>query len=497
MLPYKTLLALDRAARRPLYLQITKALIRHISAGVIGPGTKLPGSRRLATMLAVNRRTVAAAYEELEAQGWVEVRPNQGCFVRDTLPLVRGRALSTLAAIEAPQAAHFPLRPASDLLIEPHLPRPTGTMLTLSDGHPDVQLAPMKELAKNFSFILNHPGTHSLMNYTQSFRGDRRLREVLITYLAETRGLRISLDHIVLTRGSLMAFYLLGQTLLAPGDAVIVGEPGYNEGHNTLTLAGGRLLRVPVDEDGLDVDAVEALCRTHRVRAVYTVPHHHYPTTVSLSAARRMRLLALAEAHRLAIIEDDYDYDFHYAGSPILPMASSDYAGVVAYVGSLSKIIAPSLRLGFIVGPPDLITAVTQRSRFLDSFGNTALERAVAMLFESGSIRRYLKKAVRTYAERRDVFCQALQRELGPYATCTPPEGGLAAWVRLDESVPLEAVVAEAAARGVRLPDRSFFCGPGQKLNATRMGFASLTPAKMERALAVLRASLEAVQQRS
>lgn len=494
MLPYKTLIAVDKQARLALYLQIANAFIQQISAGVIAGGTKLPGSRTLAKMLTVNRRTVIAAYDELSAQGWVEVKPNQGCFVSSAIPVVHPQSLGLPKRQRQTIHTHFVLTKTFDHL---EFQRGSGAQhvsTVINDGYPDVRLAPLDALAKNLSFIMRSPQAASLMSYTQAYKGDVRLREQLITYLAETRSIVIPLDNIMITRGSLMAFYLLFQTLLEPGDAVIVGEPGFNEGHNTITLAKGHVLRVPVDAEGLDLDAVEALCKKRPIRAVYIIPHHHYPTTVSLSAARRMRLLMLADRYRFAIIEDDYDYDFHYSSSPILPIASSDYAGVVAYVGSFSKTVAPSLRIGFVIAPANLIDQMARLSKFIDSHGNTAMERAIAMLFESGDLRRHLKKALNVYRDRRDHFCDLLRAELGNHVMFDLPEGGLATWVRFNEQLSLEHIVVQAVRHGLRIPDSSLFCPPSKRLNATRMGFASLTKSEMQAAIHKLRASVEVVE---
>ncbi|GAB5518177.1 MAG: PLP-dependent aminotransferase family protein [Rhodothermales bacterium] len=482
MRPYKTLLPLDRTSRTPLYLQLANGFIHHISSGGLPPATKLPGSRTLANLLGINRRTVATAYEELAAQGWVEIRPNQGCFVSDALPTLKARALpNTTATHTSHTAPSFALHPPPWMLPTEHS---TTSALAIDDGYPDVRLAPLDTLGKNLAFLMRTPQTQPLMTYRQSFLGDLDLRRALVEYLAETRGLRVTPAHILLTRGSLMAFYLLFRTLLRPGEAVIVGTPGFTEGHRTIQLAGGTLVYVPVDAEGLQTDAIEALCAQRSIRAVYIIPHHHYPTTVSLSAARRMHLLDLAERYGFAIVEDDYDYDFHYASSPLLPVASSDPYGAVAYVGSFSKTLAPSLRLGFIVAPEALIEQVALRSRFTDSFGNTALERAVAMLFASGDLRRHLKKALGVYRTRRDAFCTRLHADLGHALDFAMPEGGLAVWARLKQPFTLGAIRAEAAKQGLRLADSNAF-GPIPQ-EALRLGFASRTLEESETLLNLL-----------
>ncbi len=482
MPPFKTLIQLDRDAGAPLYQQITSGFIRSISAGILGPGLKLPGTRKLAQILAVHRRTVIAAYEELDSQGWIDVRANRGCYVNEDLPVIAVHDTAT----QAHQRAGISLYGKYDNLVDETSPAGTAHY-RIDDGYPDVSLAPLKALAKNFSFVMNSGMSKSLMNYSQSFRGDSALRQALCTYLRETRGIKATMDNILITRGSLMAFYLLFQALLKPGDRVIVGTPGFDEGYNTVRVAGGELIQVPVDEEGMDIDAVHAVCKTKTIRAVYIIPHHHYPTTVSLSASRRMQLLALAERYNFAIIEDDYDYDFHYASSPILPIASADYAGVVAYVGSLSKIVAPSLRIGFLVAPANLVDEVATLSKYIDSFGNTALERAVAMLFEQGEISRHLRKALQIYRDRRDHFCRLLRAELGDAITFDLPEGGLAAWIRFAASYPVDKIIASANAVGLQMPGAHFTDTKNVQHNAIRMGFASKTPREIAKVVTLLK----------
>ena len=153
------------------------------------------------------------------------------------------------------------------------------------------------------------------------------------------------------SRGSQMALALLSKTFLRPDDIVVVEELGYRSAWEVFRQVGAKVIGVPVDNDGMDVDGLERVIAQQRVRAVYVAPHHQYPTTVTMAAGRRLRLMELARAHRFAIIEDDYDHEFHYDGRPVLPLASADRFGVVIYVGTFSKVLAPALRLGYIVAP--------------------------------------------------------------------------------------------------------------------------------------------------
>lgn len=491
MLPYKTIIIIERECGIPLYLQICNEFIKKISCGEIGSGLKLPGSRKMSELLEVNRRTIISAYEELEAQGWLEVKPNQGCFVSSRLPITQSRALA--AGIERDHKAEsiFELNDKLDFLDHYQSPKSNGSELVIDAGYPDVRLAPMRSLTKNISGIMNGKRSVKLLNYSDSFNGDLLLRKQVIKYLAETRSINVTTDNVMITRGSLMAFSNIFRVLLNAGDNVIVGDVSFKVANDIIRIAGGSLVKVPLDEQGLNVDEVEKACEKQPIRAVFIMPHHHNPTTVSLSAERRMKLLMLAEKYRFAIIEDDYDFDFHYNSSPILPMSSSDRAGSVIYVGSFSKTIAPGLRTGFIVAPANFINDLSRLSRFIDCHGNMAIERAIAMLFEEGEIRRHMKKALKTYHLRRNLFCQLLKDNLGNLVTFQVPEGGLAVWVTFHDDIDLSQLRDTALKNGLLISKSVFSDAEGNKLNAIRMGFASLNEQEIEEAMNLLKISVD------
>ncbi|MFK7971185.1 MAG: PLP-dependent aminotransferase family protein [Bacteroidia bacterium] len=487
MLPYKSLIAIDKKSGAALFLQICNGFIKNISCGNIQPGAKLPGSRALSELLEVNRRTVISAYEELEAQGWVTIKPNQGCFVCEHFPILKAQSLEQQARNEHLTQAGFAVHDGFNFLSYYDPPQLQGEPIIIDAGYPDVRLAPLAQLGRHISGITRSRQMARLFNYSNRFAGDPRLQQAIIQYLADTRSINIEADNILITRGSLMAFTLIFQSLLQQGDRVVVGDPSFEVGNNIIQIAGGKLVKVPVDQHGIDVDIIEEVCKKGPIRAVFIMPHHHNPTTVSLCAERRMRLLMLSSKYQFAIIEDDYDYDYHYANSPILPMASSDRVGTVLYVGSLSKTVAPGLRTGFIVAPADVIADLSRLSRFVDCHGNMAMERAIAMLFEEGEIRRHLKKSLQVYHQRRDHFCKALQTELGEYMEFEEPEGGLAAWVRFRPEYDINKVRNKAMEYGLQIPKSVFLDKNEQHLNAIRMGFASLNEKEMSRALETLK----------
>ena len=482
MLPYKTIISIDRECGISLYLQICNEFIKKISCGEIGSGLKLPGSRKMAELLEVNRRTIISAYEELEAQGWVEVKPNQGCFVSSKLPISQRRVLATGIEHDHKAKSIFKLNDQLNFLEHYHPPTTSGLELTIDAGYPDVRLAPIRSLTKNINGIMNGKRSVRLLNYSDSFTGDLNLRKQVVEYLRETRSIHVTTDNLMITRGSLMAFSNIFRVLLAPGDNVIVGDVSFKVANDIIRIAGGNLIKVPLDEQGINVDEIEKTCKDTPIRAVFIMPHHHNPTTVSLSAERRMKLLMLSEKYRFAIIEDDYDYDFHYNSGPVLPMSSSDRSGSVIYVGSFSKTIAPGLRTGFIVAPEDFVRELSRLSRFVDCHGNMVLERAIAMLFDEGEIKRHMKKALKVYHSRRDLFCGLLKQHLGNLVSFEVPEGGLAVWVTFDSAINLQKLRDTALTKGLLISKSVFADAEGNKLNAIRMGFASLNEEEIQEA---------------
>ena len=233
-----------------------------------------------------------------------------------------------------------------------------------------------------------------------------------------------------------------------------------------------KLQRVKVDEFGIDVDMVEKICQKKKIKALYVTSHHHYPTTVTLIASRRIKLLSLAEKYGFIIIEDDYDYDFHYLSSPILPLVSADAKGMVIYIGTLSKAIAPFIRTGYIIAPSNLLLEACRIRQLMDTQGDPIMELTLSELFTEGSIKRHMKKALHEYHRRRDFLCNLLNERLADVIDFKIPDGGLAIWAKFDKSVPLPPLSEKLKAQGLILSNGLIHNNTPVSLNATRMGFA-------------------------
>jgi GntR family transcriptional regulator/MocR family aminotransferase len=501
MLPFKSLLQIDKSQSAPVFLQIADQLGQLIRAGRLMPGQRLPGSRQLAGLMDVNRQTVVAAYDEGVAQGWLESRAGSGTYVAAHFPEVKPRGLAGENISEKSgdfvQAKSHAIssryamsdKPgyvieSLDFLMRPLLTQSTG--LRLDDGFPDIRLAPMEELSRAYRSYFRWGNPHQHFGYGDT-KGHPLLREQLSMYLNETRGLRTTPGNVLITRGSIMGLHLTCQILLRPGDGVVTGETTWAGATMNIVKTGASVLTVPVDQYGIDIEALETLCQKQAVRMVFVTPHHHYPTTVTLRADRRVRLLQLAEQYGFAILEDDYDYDFHYLSRPILPLASADQQGMVVYVGSLTKSVAPAFRVGYVVAPTAVIDELARLRRIIDRHGDPMLEFAIGQLFKTGDLKRHFRKALRTYHVRRDHFCNLMTNELPDAIQFTKPDGGMAVWATFDPKIELERLAQRAEREGLLLSSGLSHNPPGQRLNGTRLGFASSTEEELERSVGILK----------
>ena len=485
-------LELDRTAGRALTQQIAGALSADILRGRLRPGDRLPGSRTLARVLNVNRQTVVTAIDELVAEGWLECRRASGTFVASGVPDAQS---SRRHGTEGPRrASRFAVDLANAPL--PELPGDAGPRALLMTGtRPDVRLFPADLIGR---YYRRSVGTFAgqLLSYNHP-AGSPRLREQLARMLSATRGLVIDPASIMVTRGSQMALALLARALVRPGDVIAVEHPGYRPAWEAFRLAGAEALPVHVDDRGLDVRALGQLTARRRIRAVYVTPHHQFPTTVTLTGPRRLELLDLAAREGFAVIEDDYDHEFHYSGKPVLPMASFDRAGVVAYVGTFSKVLAPGLRLGFVAGPPDLIEQLIAYRSFVDLQGDHVLEHAIAQMLEEGLIQRHVRKMRRIYRARMVTLVAALRQQVGDFLTFHEPSGGTAIWVRTRSTRTMVQWARAARDRGVAFDAGGAFTLNGTPAAGARLGFASLTEDELSRAVKALATAASLVRSRS
>jgi GntR family transcriptional regulator/MocR family aminotransferase len=471
---------IDKRSDSPVYMQIIHALIHEIQRGRLLPGTFLPSSRELAQAIGVNRKTIVLAYEDLVAQGWLTSAGTRGTMVATSLPDIRLQRAQAHQEMPAPDVGHadYPYRQSAEL-------PPRDWTLKLDEGSPDGRLFAPEVLARAYRGAVNRAARENRLLYGDP-RGSLLLREAIADMLRTQRGLIATADNICITRGSQMAVFLAARILVRPGDAVLVEALTYQPAVAVFNECDAKVVPVGLDAQGVDVEEVERMCRRHRVRAIFLTPHHQFPTTIALQPDRRLRLLKLARQFDFAIIEDDYDHEFHFESQPLLPMASYAPERVI-YVGSLSKLLLPALRIGYIYAPPQVVDALAQQVMLLDSMGNTLTEDAAAELIESGEVRRHVRKVTQIYAARRNAFAATLAAELGGVADFDVPDGGLAFWLRFRDLDILDRIEVGASAQRLWLaPSRSFVTRP-DAVRGLRLGFASLTEAEAQDGIRRLR----------
>lgn len=465
---------LPATGSRPIFLELAQSIITEIERGRLKPGCALPGTRALARSLKLNRNTVDAAYHELTMQGWLETRPSRGTFIAGDLP-----ESAPLATIR--RDVHEPSCERS----------PTLAVLHMTDGAPDARLMPHAELARAFRQALSSPSTLVEMAQGNPY-GAPKLRSVLSEYLAHERGLTVPAAQLMVTRGSQMGLFLAAAALITPGDVIAVEEPGYPLAWAAFRAAGANVKGVPVDGGGIDLDRLERIAaQTPQLTAVYVTPHHQYPTTVTLGAGRRLRLLELARRHGLTLIEDDYDHEYRFDGRPVLPMAARASADQpIVYLGSLSKLMAPALRLGYAIASPTTLERMAQIREAIDRQGDFPLEQAFAWLIAEGDVRRHARKARRVYLARRDLFVDLLGKHLPDDVEFDVPAGGLAIWLKIREGLSAQRWSDNALKAGLGIsPGARFTLDPTRPPEALRVGFASLDEHELEQAVQLLAAS--------
>lgn len=469
---------------RALYLRIADAVRTAIQDGQLEARERLPSSRALGEALGAHRQTVMDALGELVAEGWLLADPRRGYRVHDALP---DRYTSAEPGRMPSRSARRPTRLhiARDVRLAP-APKPTIPLRHSFRAHPDLRLFPFAEFRSHVADSLRRSRANQF-GYGDP-AGHAGLVEELGAYFRRARAL--TGRKLLITHGSQEAIFLAAQLLVAPGDHVAVEAPGYAPALAAFRCAGAKLVPLRVDRDGIDPTALADAAAKRRIRVLYLTPLHQFPTTVTLSLARRFVVYEIAARHRIAIVEDDYDHEFHYRCQPLAPLASQDPAGIVLYVASLSKVLFPSTRIG-VLAVPEALYEPLRGIRRISTYQNDFLTQdAIARWVADGGFERHLRKMRRIYQQRRDALNELLgaERQRGRDLEWTNPDGGMATWVRLPANA--ERVSLEAAQLGVDAPGENELVG-GRTSRHLRLGFSLSTPGELRTAMALLMTALD------
>jgi GntR family transcriptional regulator/MocR family aminotransferase len=440
--------------RREHATRIYQQLLEAILDGRLRAGDRLPATRVLAEQLAVSRTTVSVAYERLTAEGYLEGRVGDGTYVRPVGAVVPSGAVTPSGAGASQDEQGGGSARGNGAPAGPR-PRPVWETLPIYDttvapgvryafaiGLPDTTLFPFQAWRRLVGRELR-VGALGTGDYTEP-AGLPALRAAIARHYGVTRGLRAAPDDVVVTQGAQQAIDLVGRVLIEPGDVVAMEDPGYPPARHAFASVGARVVGVPVDEGGIVVDALP-----DSARLVYVTPSHQFPLGVAMSPQRRSALLAWARRHDAVIVEDDYDSELRFTDRPLQPIHRVDRSGRVVYIGTFSKTMFPALRLGFLVAPPSLRTALRTAKQLCDWHTDVVSQAALARFIDEGLLARHIRRAARHYARRRELVLAWLrtQRRL---VTMPGPAGlHVTALVAPGADLDVAAAVQRAAAAGV------------------------------------------------
>ena len=484
------MLRLNRNAKEPLHQQLYRQIRDELVAGKFNHNSaRLPSSRALAAELGVARLTVKLAFETLLAEGYLQAKRGSGTFVADKLP-------ETFLSPDKATAEPKQERPARLSNRAKDLPdRRSGKEFDFGiAGAPGVSFVPALAALDEFPIevwerlraqVLAKKGAH-LLQYASS-RGDADLRKAIAAYLCDFRGARCHPEQIVITAGTQQAMTIAAMALLNPGDVAWIEDPGFYQARRAFLFAGAKVVPRPVDREGLVVGNIS---RKLLPKIIYVTPSHQVPLGMTMSLARRRELIDFAHKHDAYIFEDDHNSEFRFTGPPLPCLQGMDDAGRVIYAGTMSKILFPSLRIGFLLAPEQLIDPLIRIRAVIDQHSSPIDQATLARFISEGYFLSHIRRMRKLYSERRDFFIEQFNHSLGQHFHLQIPEAGLhfVAWLRRKRDLPL--VVAACREIGIRpSPLSSCFIGPEVK-PALTFGFAAWSKAQIREGLAKLASAL-------
>jgi GntR family transcriptional regulator / MocR family aminotransferase len=470
--PFCPALEIDRGGAEALHRQIYFAIRQAILSGALRPGARLPATRAVARDLGVSRNTVMAAFEQLHAEGYVDGRVGAGSFVSHHLPEVLGARGGP-----RPAAGGVPRRPGPSARGAELIALRSGRSRAqpFSPGVPELEQFPFDDWARLLARRWRRPRRAFLVGGEPA--GYRPLCQAIADYLASARAVSCSPEQVIVVSGTQQALDLAARVLINPGDAVWIEEPGYPPTRAVLVAAGARPVPVPVDDEGLSV--VEGRAREPSARLISVSPSHQFPLGVTMSLKRRLELLEWARAVDGFVLEDDYDSEYRYAGRPLAALQGLDRDGRVIYVGTMSKVMFPGLRVGYMVVPEQLIDAFLAVRALVDAHPSSIAQAALVDFIGDGHLAAHIRRMRALYAERQAALIAALRARLDAPLTLAPSAagmhlvGGLPGW--LDDA----AVARAAALAGVEAPALSgYYQGP-PAARGLLLGYAGVPDAQM------------------
>jgi len=482
---------IDRSSHDPIYRQLYNELRRAILAGRLVPGTRLPSTRELASELGLSRTTVLNSFDQLVAEGYLEGQTGAGTYVSRALPeeLLQIRA-KAIRVVKPSHERRILSRRGEKLAVTSvtatsRIDKPRA----FRSGIPALDLFPFAIWAR---LTAQHwrRASYELLQYGDP-AGYRPLREAIAAYLGASRAVRCEADQVIVVAGSQQALEIAAQVLLDVGDAAWVEDPGYLGARGALLGAGARLVPVPVDDEGLNL--AEGIKRCAAARVACVSPSHQFPLGMTMTLTRRLSLLEWADRTGAWILEDDYDSEYRYAGRPIPSLQGLDTQGRVIYIGTFSKVLFPSLRLGYVVAPPDLVEPFIKARAIFDRHSPTIEQAVLTDFIMDGHFARHIRLMRTVYAERQDVLVKEIKSRWVGLLEVYPDEAGMHLVGWLPEGACDTVAARRAAEQGVEVGALSNYYLGEQKRGAVTLGYAAYSPKEIRKGARVLAAALASI----
>lgn len=485
---FQKILKVDTSLTQPIYIQIAQQIINAIQRGFLKKGTKLPGTRILSSLIKVHRNTAVAIYDELAAQGWVEIIANKGTFVLEIAKKSSKLKTNSQQIHTTNSYAAIPGFPFQKSFHLASTIQKTTAKYSINDGKPDLRLHPVNEFTRWYSAAMKRKTLIKKWNRPNE-NSYSLFQTQLCNYLNATRGFYTQPKNILSTRSTEMSLYIVSQLLIKPKEVVLVGNLSNYAANMIFQQVGANIKTIPIDKNGLNVNFIKKNFTKGQIRCVYVCAQRDYPKTITLTAKRRLALIKLAKEYEFAIIEDDFDYDFQFDGAAMLPMASADTEGIIIYLGKLGQSLFPSFQTGFVVAPENLIAEAKNYLYLLDEQGDLIQEQMLSELINEGEIYRLMKKNIVIYKQRRNKLSQLLNIYFSKICNWKIPSGGLALWLNFNSKISLVKLAAKAEKNDLFLPKTILY--QTKNVCAIRFGFGHLNLEEMEIVITKLRKAYE------
>jgi len=485
------MIRLDRTAKEPLHEQLYRQIRDELKSGKFSDGSsRLPSSRALAMNRGISRSTVRLAFSKLYAEGYLRSELGSGTFVVNLLP----ETFLTADQTQAYQPIRRPIRISDRAKAIPDrraggefdLGATNATAgVSLVASIPAVDEFPIAEWERLRTQVLAKKGVN-LLRYSSN-RGDADLRKALAAYLCDFRAARCHPDQIVIVAGMQQAMLISAMAVLNPGEVAWIEDPCYQQSRRVLTLAGAKIVPKPVDDQGI---VIARHAKQPLPKIIYVTPSHQFPLGFTMSLQRRADLLDFARAHDVFVFEDDYDAEFRFVGPPLPSLQGIDNSSRVIYAGTVSKILCPALRLGYVVAPEPLVDSLVKIRSAMDQHSSPIDQATLARFITDGFFLSHIRRMRKIYSERRDFFIKRFNELLTDHFTLQVPEAGLniVAWLKREEE--FEMIKRVTLEIGVRPSPLSFFCIEAKLKPAFLFGFAAWTKTQIQESLAKLASAL-------